>query len=220
MGRLISSLHLLQEGLDRFFVGQYQEMVCGLDDSMGRGHNGLLAICGIDANDVGIIFFPDPGIQDASADPFLDGRDLIDGIFRPQVQIIEDIFAAVFDGGPDGGVLVGVDDLIGAVFQQELGQHLIVRLADDVLRPQLPQQVHDHQIALEVRVDADEAHIEVGNADLAQHIPGGAVRDQAGAGNVLQIIDGRFIFVHDHHFVVHLYKLAAQMVSKITQSDN
>lgn len=165
-------------------MGQHHQVVVRPDDPVGGGHDAGAVRCGEDADHIDIVLGADVGGQDALAHPLPQRGDLIDGVAPRQVDKVKDVVVVVLDGGAQGNILVGVDDLVRAVAEQELGVYLVVRLADDVLGPQVLQKAGDLQVALEIAADTDKAQVKIGYADAPQDAFPGAVGNHAAGGCV------------------------------------
>ena len=126
---------------------------------------------------------------------------------------------AAADGRPEGQLLLGVDDLIGAVAQQEFLVDAARGTRDDVFRAELAQAQRCLQGALEVVADGDDAGVEVAHAERLEEVPVRAVRDQRAVRVGQHLIDELLILVHRHDLVVHRVELARDMAAIAAEAD-
>ena len=141
-------------------------MLLRLNDIVGRGHELGFSLA-FDAQDADVVTVADIGLANGLVDPFRKRRNLVDGVFLRQFNVVKYVVGAVADRHLFCNVTVRIDDLIRAVSEKELGVNVAVRLADDTAAAQLLYKAGDLQTALEIRSDTDETDVEVGDSQAS-----------------------------------------------------
>ena len=167
-----------------------------------------------------MVFVSHIHIAHTASDPAVKRRNLVDGVFVRQLDIIKYIPCAQAGRKAFRAVPFRIDDLVRAVAQQQLGMHVPRGLGDHARRAHLLEHGGDQQAAGEVRPDADKTEIEVLYAKRAQRVFIGAIGNLRAGHLVGQRTDRRLVAINNHHLIIEAHEFSAQMAAKAPQTDN
>ena len=192
-------------------VGGFKDVVAG-----GEGDGGVF----LDGEDVEPVLLADIGGDEVLAHPFGGDFDLEHAVVGAQLDEVEDVVGVVADGGLEGEVFFGIDDLVGAVAEQEFALDLAAGHGDDVFCAHIFQEGSDFERRLKALAHGDEADVEVVYADLFQHFLSAAIADD-GVGEVVgEAVDGVLVLVRDHDLIAQLREFVGEVGAEATHADD
>ena len=170
-----------------------------------------------DGEDVDVVFVSHIHIAHTASDPALKRRNLVDGVFVRQLDIIKYIPCAQAGRKALRAVALGIDDIVRAVAQEELGLGVIIRLAEYPLGAQLLEEAGDLETAEDIGAQTDKACVKIIHAEGAKHIHIGAVA-HLGADHIGEhVLQSLAHLVHHHDLAALLSQGVAQVMAKGAQ---
>ena len=117
----------------------------------------------LDSQNVNVVFVSHIHIAHTASDPVVKRRNLVDGVFVRQLDIIKYIPCAQAGRKAFRAVPFRIDDLVRAVAQQQLGVDILRGLGDHARRAHVLEHGGNQQAAGEIRPDADKTEIDLTN---------------------------------------------------------
>lgn len=174
----------------------------------------------LDGDDIQAVVRADVQLNHVLAEPGLRRDDLIQRAVGAEVKEVKDIIRGGVDGEPDGGLLLGEDDLVRPAAAEKLRLALVIGLAEDALRAELVELVGDLKAVLKTVADADKAGVKLLNAEGLEHVGIGAVADLGAGGEGDKVAHGVAVDVGDDELTAHIRERAAEMMAKGAGSDD
>jgi len=170
--------------------------------------------------DVDVVFSADVQRGDAFAGPAAHNRDLIDGNLRGQLNVIKDVLCIVPDRKLLCHIPFRIDHLIRTALAKKLCLNFAACLGYNVFCAEFLEQGSNLQRRLKVFSDCDEADIEVVHAERTQNGLVGAVADVSIRKLRRELVDDRFVLIHDHDSVFQLLHFDSESTAKAAHTDH
>lgn len=188
---------------------RHDDVVVGAEDIVAGGEGDGVAV--FDGEDVEPVLLADIGVHEVFARPLFGDFDLEHAVVGAELYKVEDVVRVVSHRGLEGEVLFGVDDLVGAVAEQEFALDLAARHRNDVFRAHVLEERCHFQRGLEALAHGDEADVEVVDADLRQHFLAAAIADDCVREVVGEAVDGVLVLVGDHDLIAELREFEGEV---------
>ena len=161
-----------------------------------------------------VIFNSEIQLLDGLADPFIKHINFKNRIIAAEIDIIEDMLAALTNRIALSHVLFGINNGISAVAEQKLLLNVSVCLADNLFCAAFFEQVGYFKAVLKVFADADKAGVKRRNIKGFQHLNFRAVAYFCADDIRKHILNGFLFFVNYHYFTVFFCEAFAKMMAE------
>lgn len=205
------------EALDVFEGAGDDDVVFGGEDVAGDGEDGFRPAL-LDGEDVEVIFFADIGGYDVLAHPFFRDGELEDAVIVIQLDEVEYIFRVIAHGGFERHILLRIDDLVGAVTEQELALDFAAGHGNDVFCAQIFGERAHFKGRLEAGAHGYEHDVEVIHADFLQHFFLRAVAGECVGEAGREALDDVLVLIHDHDLIAHIREVLREICAESSHS--